>query len=55
MFEKENNEEGFMFVFLVVTLVFMLIEVFSSKEVLDLAFLLVVIYYFIKFLVIRKD
>lgn len=55
MFEKEINEESFMFVFLVVTLVFMLIEVFSSKEVLDLVFLLVVIYYFIKFLVIRKD
>lgn len=55
MFEKEINEESFMFVFLVVTLVFMLIEVFSSKEVLDLVFLLVVIYYFIKFLIIRKD
>lgn len=53
MKEYEINEDRFMFMFLTVTLVIMSIMTFSSKKALDFIYLLVVIYYFIKFLIIR--
>lgn len=51
----EINEERFMFGFLGVTLVMMIGIVLSSKDALDVVYLLMVIYSFIKFLVIRED
>lgn len=49
----EMNEEKFLFVFFVVTLVVNFGLVFSKINILDFVFILIVLYYFIKFLVIN--
>lgn len=55
MFNNLKSEEGLVFVFFVVTLSIVLYLVICNKNILDIAYLVVVIYYFIKFLIISRN
>ena len=48
------NEEKFLFIFFVVTLIIMISLLISKFNVLDILYLLVVTYYFIKFIFIKS-
>ena len=48
---KEIIDEKYMFVFFAVTLIVMLYLSISKKDILDISYLVVVIYYFIKFII----
>lgn len=48
---NDIKEEKFLFVFFAVTLIVMLYLSISKKDILDISYLVVVIYYFIKFII----
>jgi len=55
MLEKIKNQENVIMIFFVVTLVSMGIYVFVEKNIIDVIYLGVLMYYFVRFLKIRKN
>ncbi len=54
MINEYLKEKVFVLVFFAVTLVFLFIVLFNNKSLLDFIYLVVVFYYFVKFLFINK-
>ena len=55
MLEKIKNQENIIMVFFVVTLVSMGVYVIVERNVIDVIYLGVLMYYFVRFLRIRKN
>ena len=55
MLEKIKNQENVIMIFFVVTLVGMGVYVFVERNVIDVIYLGVLIYYFVRFLRIRDN
>ena len=55
MLEKIKNQENVIMIFFVVTLVSMVVYVVMEKNVIDVIYLGVLVYYFGRFLRIRKS
>ena len=55
MLEKIKNQENVIMIFFVVTLVGMGVYVFVERNVIDVIYLGVLMYYFVRFLRIRKN
>ena len=54
MINEYLKEKVFVLVFFAVTLVFLFIVLFNNKSLLDFIYLVVVFYYFVRFLFINK-
>ena len=54
MINEYLKEKVFVLVFFAVTLVFLFFVLFNNKSLLDFIYLVVVFYYFVKFLFINK-
>ena len=54
MLEKNKNQESIIMIFFVVTLVGVLGYVIVEKNLIDVIYFLVLMYYFVRFLSIRK-
>ena len=55
MLEKIKNQENVIMIFFVVTLVSVGVYVIMDKSVIDVIYLGVLMYYFVRFLKIRKN
>lgn len=55
MLEKIKNQENVIMIFFVVTLVGVGVYVIMSKNIIDVMYLGVLLYYFVRFLRIRKN
>lgn len=55
MLEKIKNQENIIMIFFVVTLVLVLGYVIVEKNLIDVMYLGVLMYYFVRFLIIRKN
>ena len=55
MLEKIKNQENVIMIFFVVTLVGMGVYVFVERNVIDVIYLGLLMYYFVRFLRIRKN
>lgn len=55
MLEKIKNQENIIMIFFVVTLVSVGIYVIVDRNVIDVIYLGVLMYYFVRFLMIRKN
>ena len=55
MLEKNKNQENIIMIFFVVTLISMGIYIFISKNVVDVIYVGVLVFYFVRFLKIRNS
>lgn len=55
MLEKSKNQENIIMIFFVVTLISMGVYVFISKNVVDVIYMGVLVFYFVRFLKIRNS
>ena len=55
MLKKIKNQENVIMIFFVVTLISVLVYVVIDKNIIDVIYLGVLLYYFVRFLRIRKN